>query len=241
MLTNSPEKKASAIVVIPTYNEHDNLAELTERLLGLGLSLDVLFVDDGSPDGTGDVADKLAKSFPQVSVIHRRCKLGYASAVIEGFREALRGNYSFIVQMDGDLSHNPAAIPSLLRVASDHDLVLGSRYIGGVRVIDWEMSRILLSWTANSYARIVTGLPVRDITTGFRCYRRPALEALDLTKIKANGYSFNIEIAFRIWRSGGRLAEVPITFYGRQRGTSKMSERTILEATILVWRLRLGG
>lgn len=230
----------SAIVIVPTYNERDNLVALTERVLGLGLGLDVLFVDDGSPDGTGKLADSLAQSFPQVSVIHRARKLGYGSAVVEGFRAAFRGEYSWILQMDADLSHDPAAIPALLQAAADHDLVLGSRYVGGVRVIDWEIGRILLSSMSNAYARTVTGLPIRDITTGFRCYRRTAIEALDLTHIKADGYGFLIEMAYRLWKSGGRVAEVPIIFYGRQKGMSKMSKRMILEAALLVWRLRLG-
>ncbi|MBM2835933.1 MAG: Dolichyl-phosphate beta-D-mannosyltransferase, partial [candidate division NC10 bacterium] len=143
-------------------------------------------------------------------------------------------------QMDADLSHDPAAIPALIRAASDHDLVLGSRYIGGVRVIDWEIGRVLLSWMSNGYARAVTRLPVRDITTGFRCFRRQALEALNLDQIQAAGYGFQIEVAYRIWRSGGRLTEVPITFYGRQKGISKLSRRMIVEAAVLVWRLRLG-
>src|SRR3990172_7171243 len=157
------------MVIIPTYNERENLRQLTERLVALHLPLDVVFVDDGSPDGTGELADALAQRFPQVSVIHRQGKLGYASAVIEGFRLALKGEYSWILQMDADLSHDPAAIPLMLQAAEDHDLVLGSRYVGGVRVIDWEMSRVLLSWFANLYARTITGIPVQDVTTGFRC------------------------------------------------------------------------
>ncbi|MBI4381017.1 MAG: polyprenol monophosphomannose synthase [candidate division NC10 bacterium] len=229
----------SAIVIIPTYNERDNLIELTERLLALPLALDVVFVDDSSPDGTGKLADELTRSHPQISVIRREQKLGYGSAVIEGFRTALKGDYAWILQMDADLSHDPAAIPALIRAASDHDLVLGSRYIGGVRVIDWEIGRVLLSWMSNGYARAVTRLPVRDITTGFRCFRRQALEALNLAQLQAAGYGFQIEVAYRIWRSGGRLAEVPITFYGRQKGISKLSKRMIVEAAVLVWRLRL--
>ena len=228
----------SAIVIIPTYNERDNLPPLTARLLGLGLPLDILFVDDGSPDGTGELAEELARTHPQVSVIHRHGKLGYASAVITGFRTALKGTYKSILQMDADLSHDPAAIPALLQAATDHDLVLGSRYIGGVRVIDWEMSRVLLSWTANLYVRTITGLPSRDVTTGFRCYRRSVIERMDFGRLKANGYAFQIEMAYRTWRDGGRLAEVPIIFYGRQRGISKMSRGIILEAATLVWRLR---
>ena len=230
----------SAIVIIPTYNERDNLIELTERLLALPLALDVVFVDDSSPDGTGKLADELARSHPQISVIRRERKLGYGSAVIEGFRAALKGDYAWILQMDADLSHDPAAIPALIRAASDHDLVLGSRYIGGVRVIDWEIGRVLLSWMSNGYARAVTRLPVRDVTTGFRCFRRQALEALNLAQFQAAGYGFQIEVAYRIWRSGGRLTEVPITFYGRQKGISKLSKRMIVEAAVLVWRLRLG-
>ena len=230
----------SAIVIIPTYNERDNLIELTERLLALPLALDVVFVDDSSPDGTGKLADELARSHPQISVIRRERKLGYGSAVIEGFRAALKGDYAWILQMDADLSHDPAAIPALIRAASDHDLVLGSRYIGGVRVIDWEIGRVLLSWMSNGYARAVTRLPVRDVTTGFRCFRRQALEALNLDQILAAGYGFQIEVAYRIWRSGGRLTEVPITFYGRQKGISKLSKWMIVEAAVLVWRLRLG-
>jgi len=230
----------SAIVIIPTYNERDNLIELTERLLALPLALDVVFVDDNSPDGTGKLADELTRSHPQISVIRRERKLGYGSAIIEGFRAALKGDYTWILQMDADLSHDPAAIPALIRAASDHDLVLGSRYIGGVRVIDWEIGRVLLSWMSNGYARAVTRLPVRDITTGFRCFRRQALEALNLDQILAAGYGFQIEVAYRIWRSGGRLTEVPITFYGRQKGISKLSKRMIVEAAVLVWRLRLG-
>lgn len=231
----------SAIVIIPTYNERDNLRPLTERLLGLGLPLDILFVDDGSPDGTGELAEELARTHPQVSVIHRNGKLGYASAVITGFRTALKGNYEWILQMDADLSHDPTAIPAFLQAATDHDLVLGSRYIGGVRVIDWEMSRVLLSWTANAYVRTITGLPSWDVTTGFRCYRRSVIERMDFGRLKANGYAFQIEMAYRTWRDGGRLAEVPIIFYGRQRGISKMSRGIILEAAILVWRLRFSG
>jgi dolichol-phosphate mannosyltransferase len=229
---------ASVLVVIPTYNECDNLRELTHRLMGLGLSLDVVFVDDNSPDGTGKVADDLARSYPQISVIHRESKQGYGSAVIEGFRLGLAQKYSWIIQMDADLSHDPAAIPALMDAASEFDLVLGSRYVSGVRVINWEIGRIFLSWLANGYARSITGLPLQDITTGFRCYRRSTLEAIDLSQLKANGYALLIEVAHRVWKSGGRLIEIPIIFYGRQGGVSKMSKTMILEAALMVWRLR---
>jgi len=231
----------TAVVIIPTYNERDNLKPLAERVLGLGLPLDIVFVDDGSPDGTGELADELARSHRQVSVIHRRGKLGYASAVIEGFRAAFMKDYAWILQMDADLSHDPAAIPGMLQAAAEYDLVLGSRYIGGVRVINWEMRRVLLSWMANVYVRTITGLPTQDVTTGFRCYRRSAVERLDLGHLKANGYAFQIEMAHRVWKTGGRLTEVPIIFYGREKGMSKMSGPIILEAALLVWRLRLAG
>jgi dolichol-phosphate mannosyltransferase len=228
-------------VIIPTYNERENLRQLTQRLAALPIALDILFIDDGSPDGTGQLAEELAQRFPQVSVIHRQGKLGYASAVIEGFRLALKGDYSWILQMDADLSHDPAAIPLMVQAAEGSDLVLGSRYVGGVRVIDWEISRVFLSWFANLYARTVTGIPVHDVTTGFRCYRRSILEAMDFRHIRSNGYGFLIELGYRIWRAGGRLTEVPIIYYGRQQGVSKMSRRIMLEAAILVWRLRLRG
>jgi dolichol-phosphate mannosyltransferase len=229
-----------AVVIIPTYNERDNLRPLTERILALRMPLHVLFVDDGSPDGTGELADELARTHPEVSVIHRAGKLGYASAVIEGFRAAFRRDYDLILQMDADLSHDPAAIPAILKAGDDHDLVLGSRYIGGVRVINWEMSRVLLSWVANLYVRSITGVPARDVTTGFRCYRRSMLERLDFNRLKASGYAFQIEMAHRVWKCGGRLTEIPIIFYGREKGLSKMSRRIILEAALLVWRLRFG-
>ncbi|MFQ5972533.1 MAG: polyprenol monophosphomannose synthase [Alphaproteobacteria bacterium] len=231
----------SAIVIIPTYNERDNLGPLTQRLLDLPVSVDVVFVDDGSPDGTGAVADELARASPRIQAIHRERKLGFASAVIEGFRVALKGEHRWVLQMDADLSHDPAAIPAMLAAAPDHDLVLGSRYVGGVRVIDWDIGRMLLSRFANGYTRAVTGIPAHDITTGFRCYRRSMLESLDLGQLKSNGYAFQIEMAYLVWRSGGRLTEVPIIFSGRQRGASKMSKRIMLEAAILVWRLRVGG
>ncbi len=232
---------ASAVVIIPTYNERGNLSELTRRLLNIGIELDVLFVDDGSPDGTGKLADDLAKEFANVSVIHRERKLGYGSAVIEGFRTAIKREYAWILQMDADLSHDPATIHEMLKAAEESDLVLGSRYIGGVRVVDWEVMRVLLSCFANRYAKAITGLPLHDVTTGFRCYRASVLRSFDFTRVKTNGYGFLIEMAYRLWKSGERLSEVPIIFYGRQRGKSKISRQMIFEAAFLVWRLRLSS
>jgi len=238
-MPKSTEERVFAVVIIPTYNERDNLAPLTKRMQSIELPLDIIFVDDGSPDGTGDLADDLAKTLPNISVIHRQNKLGYGSAVIEGFRTALKKDYVRIFQMDADLSHDPASIPKLLEAARESDLVLGSRYIGGVRVVDWEIGRVLLSYFANRYVKTITGLPLHDITTGFRCYRRDVLYSFDFAKVKANGYGFLIEMAYRIWKSGGRLLEVPITYYGRKQGKSKLSKQTMLEAAILPWRLRL--
>ncbi|HWP59740.1 MAG TPA: polyprenol monophosphomannose synthase [Candidatus Acidoferrales bacterium] len=229
----------SAVVIVPTYNERANIAELTDRLLQLPVELDILFIDDGSPDGTGALEEELARKHARVSVIQRGRKLGFASALITGYREALKRSYSFVLQMDADLSHDPAAIPAMIDAAKSYDLVLGSRYIGGVRVIDWEMSRIFLSWMANTYARAITRVPVHDVTTGFRCFRRETLEKLDLKRLKANGYGLQIEIAYRVWKSGGRLGEVPIIFYGRRSGKSKMTRAMVFEAGLLVWRLRL--
>jgi dolichol-phosphate mannosyltransferase len=234
-------RSASAVVIIPTYNERDNLAKLTQQILKLGLGLNILIVDDNSPDGTGKLADDLAMELPNVSVIHRAGKLGYGSAVIEGFRAALKREYAWILQMDADLSHDPAAIPAMLKAAADCDLVLGSRYIGGVRVVDWEVMRVLLSCFANRYAQTITGLPLHDVTTGFRCYRASILRSFDFSRVKTNGYGFLIEMAYRLWKSGGRLSEVPIIFYGRQRGKSKISKQMIFEAAFLVWRLRLSS
>jgi dolichol-phosphate mannosyltransferase len=235
------KRSTSAVVIIPTYNEVGNLAELTRRLLSVELDFDVLFVDDGSPDGTGRLADELAQKYGNVSVIHRERKLGYGSAVIEGFRAALKKEYAWILLMDADLSHDPASIPALLKAAENSDLVLGSRYIGGVRVVDWEVMRVLLSCFANRYAHAITGLPVDDVTTGFRCYRASFLRKLDLSRIKANGYGFQIEMAYWVWKLGGRLSETPIIFYGRQQGKSKISRQMIFEAAFLVWRLRLSS
>ena len=230
----------SAIVVIPTYNEKDNLVDLTARLLTIQSGLEILYVDDDSPDGTGKLADELRERDPRVSVLHRNGPRGFSAASIAGLKTALAGSYSHIVTMDADLSHDPSAIPFLLDVAQDHELVIGSRYAQGVRVVNWEMRRVLLSWAANLYARAVTGFPFHDMTSGFRCYSRAAIEAINLNRIKANGYGFLIETAYRIWRAGGRVVETPIIYYGREKGVSKMSKRMIVESALLVWRLRFG-
>lgn len=226
------------LVVIPTYNEARNIEWLARAVLQQGDRIDLLFVDDSSPDGTGEVADRLARQSSRVSVIHRPGKLGLGSAYIEGFRYALSHGYDLVMEMDADHSHDPRAIPDLLRAVEGCDLALGSRYVDGISVVNWSPGRVLLSYLSNLYARKVTGLPCHDVTTGFRCYRRKVLESLDLDRIGSNGYAFQIEMAYRTHQLRFRIAEVPIIFYGRFSGTSKMSRWIVWEAAFMVWRLR---
>jgi dolichol-phosphate mannosyltransferase len=231
----------NAVVVIPTYNERENLVELTTRLLNLPVNLHVLYVDDDSPDGTGKLADELCNRDSRVSVLHRAGPRGFSAALLAGLKSALAGSYDRILTMDADLSHDPAAIPHLLDAAQDYGLVIGSRYVHGVRIMNWDMHRLLLSWVANRYARAITRFPHHDMTSGFRCYRRAVLEAIPLDRIKTNGYGFQIEVAYHIWKANNRIVERPITFYGREKGVSKMSKRMIVESAMLVWRLRFSA
>jgi len=199
----------------------------------------VLIVDDGSPDGTGQIADSMSKENDRIFVIHRKNKSGLGTAYITGFKFALQRSYDLIFEMDCDFSHDPKYIPHFLEAIRDSDLVLGSRYISGVNVINWPMSRLLLSYYANVYSRIITGLPVKDATGGFKCYRREVLEAIELDKVKSNGYSFQIEMSFRAWKKGFKIKEIPIVFEDRKLGQSKMSKKIVREAVWMVWRLRL--
>ena len=227
----------SALVIVPTYNERENLQPLAEALLQLAVPVDLLVVDDNSPDGTGKLADDLAAAHPSIHVLHRSEKNGLGRAYCAGFQWALQRHYEFILEMDGDFSHNPADIPKFLEAARTADLVLGSRYSNGIRVINWPLGRLLLSMMAGIYVRAITGLPVSDPTGGFKCFRRRALEVLDLDAVKSNGYSFQIEITHKIWRRGMKVAEVPIIFTDRFQGSSKMSRRIVWEALAMVWRL----
>lgn len=227
------------LVVIPTYNERANLPQIVPAALAQDPRLDVLIVDDNSPDGTGRLADEMAAAEPRVHVLHRTAKQGLGKAYIAGFRWALARDYELILEMDADFSHDPKFIPQLLAAAQDADLVLGSRYKQGVNVINWPISRLLLSIGANQYARAVTGLPLTDSTGGFKCFRRRVLEAIDLEHVKSNGYAFQIEMSYRAWRKGFRLVEVPIVFTDRVEGQSKMSKRIVREAIWMVWWLRL--
>lgn len=229
------------LVIVPTYNEARNIEWLARAVLQQGDQIDLLFVDDNSPDGTGEVADRLARQSPRVSVIHRPGKLGLGRAYVEGFRYALRDRYDLILIMDADHSHDPRAIPDLLRAMEGCDLAIGSRYVDGISVVNWSLGRVLLSYFSNWYARKVTGLPCHDVTAGFRCYRRKVLESLDLDRIASNGYAFHIEMAYRTHQLGFRIVEVPIIFYGRFSGTSKMSRWIVWEAAFMVWRLRFSS
>lgn len=228
-----------SLIIVPTYNERENVERLVGALFDLDREIEILIVDDNSPDGTGDIADRLAARDQRVHVLHRPRKLGLGSAYIQGFKFALNHGYDLIFEMDADFSHDPSYIPHFLEKVQDCDVVLGSRYIQGVNVINWPMSRLLLSYFANLYTRIVTGLPVRDATGGFKCFRREALRAIDLDQVRSDGYSFQIEMTFQCWKRGFRVCEIPIIFYERQKGHSKMSKKIVHEAVWMVWRLRL--
>lgn len=228
-----------ALVIVPTYNERENIIRLIDAVLAQDSRIDVLVVDDGSPDGTGDLVDERTSADSRVHVIHRPKKMGLGTAYLAGFRWALERDYELVFEMDADFSHDPSHLPQFIESAADADLVLGSRYRDGkVTVVNWPISRLMLSYSANIYARVVTGLPLFDATGGFKCFRRKVLEAIDLTAVLSNGYAFQIEMSFRAWRKGFRIVEIPIVFVDRTEGESKMSKRIVREAIWMVWRLR---
>ncbi len=229
------------MIVVPTYNEGENLPRLIEQLEGLGPGLDALVVDDNSPDGTGRLAEELAVSRPWIHVMHRPGKQGLGTAYVEGFRYALDKGYDVIGEMDADLSHNPVFLPTMLRALANADLVLGSRYVPGGGVSNWGVMRKAISWGGSSYARIILGIGVRDLTGGFKLFRREVLEKLSLDTVRSNGYSFQIELTYRAVRRGYRVVEVPIIFEDRRVGKSKLSRQVVLEAMLMVPRLRLEG
>jgi dolichol-phosphate mannosyltransferase len=228
-----------ALVVVPTYNERVNLPLIVPLILQQDARIEVLVVDDNSPDGTGHLADEMAAGNRRIHVLHRPGKAGLGKAYLAGFRWALECGYDFIFEMDADFSHDPKFLPEFLQAVETADLVIGSRYRAGVNVINWPISRLLLSLGANEYARRVTGLPLTDSTGGFKCFRRRVLEAIDFEKVKSNGYSFQIEMSFRAWKQGFRLVEIPIVFTDRVEGQSKMDKRIVREAIWMVWWLRL--
>jgi len=228
---------SKTLVIVPTYNERENLPALADRLLKLPIPVDLLVVDDNSPDGTGRLADELAAQHPSIHVLHRSEKNGLGRAYIAGFQWALARDYEFIMEMDGDFSHDPAEIPNFVRAAEHADLVLGSRYTNGIRVINWPLQRLMLSMGAALYVKLVTGMPVNDPTGGFKCFRRRALQSIDLNAVRSNGYSFQIEMTHKIWRQGMRIGEVPIVFTDRFQGSSKMSRKIVYEAIWITWSL----
>ena len=228
-----------ALVVVPTYNERTNIPLLVPAILLQDPRLEVLVVDDNSPDGTGQLADDLARADSRVHVLHRPTKEGLGKAYLAGFQWALERRYDYVFEMDADFSHDPRFLPEFLRAIETADLVVGSRYKSGVNVINWPMSRLLLSIGANQYARVVTGLPLADSTGGFKCFRRKVLEAIALDRVKSNGYAFQIEMSFLAWKKGFRIREIPIVFTDRVEGQSKMSKRIVREAIWMVWWLRL--
>ena len=229
-----------ALVIIPTYNEAQNLRGLIPQVLSQDPRLEVLVVDDNSPDGTGRTADELANADPRVHVVHREGKLGLGTAYLHGFRWALERAYDYVFEMDADFSHDPAHLKEFLKAIEDADVVLGSRYLEGkVTVVNWPMGRLMLSYCANIYARWITGLRIWDLTGGFKCFRRRVLQAIDLSRVRSNGYAFQIEMSVRAWRKGFKLREIPIVFVDRTEGQSKMNRVIVREAVWMVPRLRL--
>ncbi len=233
---------SEALIIVPTYNERDNLQTLCDQVLTALPSADLLIVDDNSPDGTGQLADDMAAQNPRVSVLHRSGKLGLGTAYIAGFRYALSKGYEFIFEMDADFSHDPVYLPALLGAAKDGaGVVIGSRRVPGGGTENWGFSRQLISSGGSLYARTILGLSVRDLTSGFKCFRREVLAAIDLDAVRSNGYSFQIEMTYRAVRKGFSVAEVPIVFVDRRAGQSKMSSKIFAEAMGMVWRLRFAS
>ncbi len=229
----------TSTIITPTYNERENLPTLVSQILSQGPSLHLLIVDDNSPDGTGALADEFAAGSPQVHVLHRSSKLGLGTAYIEGFRWALQNGTDYIFSMDGDLSHDPKYLPDFLRELHTHDVVIGSRYLNGISVVNWPLSRLILSYFANQYVRRTTGLRVRDCTSGYVGYRRCVLEQIHFERVHSEGYAFLVEMKYRAQRLHFRTTEVPIIFVDRRMGQSKLSQRVFLEAFALPWKLAL--
>lgn len=228
-----------AIVIIPTYNEINNVRKLIPEIIDKYTDVDILIVDDNSPDGTGEYVESLSKESKRIKVLRRPGKMGLGTAYIDGFKLVISEGYDLVFEMDADFSHDPKEIGNFLKAVKDNDLVLGSRYLTGVNVINWPMRRLLLSYFANIYTRFITGLPVKDATGGFKCFRKEVLQSIDLENIKSNGYAFQIEMTFKTWKKGFRITEIPIIFIDRFQGTSKMSKKIVREAVLMVWKLRI--
>ena len=238
-IPNRPIVKA--LVIIPTYNEANNISAIVQKTLRLDDNFSVLVVDDGSPDGTGDIVEDLQESHgDRLFLIRREGKQGLGTAYIRGFKFALERDFDVVCEMDADFSHNPDDLPRLLQAVKDGaDLAIGSRYLNGVRVVNWPLSRLILSYGASIYARIITRMPVKDVTAGFKCFRRSVLEGIELDKVRSNGYSFQVEMNYRAWKAGYSIVEIPIVFTERIQGTSKMTRTIVREAAFKVWELRI--
>lgn len=228
-------------VVIPTYNERDNIVRLIPSVLAQHDDIQVLVIDDNSPDGTGDAVATLANNNSRLHILRRSGKLGLGSAYREGFKTALAMGADYIVEMDADFSHDPSTLPALLAKAADFPVVVGSRYLNGVSVVNWPIRRLLLSYCATLYTRLITGLRLSDCTSGYKCFRREVLEKIDLDKVRSDGYSFQIEMNYRCRQMGFPIGEIPIIFIDRHAGTSKMSRKIVREAIVMVWKLRIGS
>jgi len=227
------------LIIIPTYNELENLPRLLPEVLSKEEGIHILIVDDNSPDGTAAFVENEMKNNNRIHLIKRPSKQGLGTAYIAGFKFAIQNGYDFIFEMDADFSHDPKEIPRFLDEIKSSDVVLGSRYINGVNVINWPMRRLLLSSFANLYTRFITGMPVHDATGGYKCFRRKVLEAINLEKVTSNGYAFQIEMSFKAWKKGFKVKEIPIIFVDRVKGKSKMSRKIVREAVTMVWKLRL--
>jgi dolichol-phosphate mannosyltransferase len=237
-----PEPVRRALVIVPTFNERENIARLIGQVLAQDPRLEILVVDDGSPDGTAAIVTDIRAADSRVNILERPRKMGLGTAYLAGFRWAIERDYDAVFEMDADFSHDPTHLPQFLAAIEDADLVLGSRYREGkVTIVNWPISRLLLSYFANVYSRVVTGLDVWDATGGFKCFRRKVLEAIDLDAVHSNGYAFQIEMSFRAWKRGFRIVEIPIVFLDRTEGQSKMSRAIVREAVWLVWRLRFAS
>lgn len=229
-----------SIVCIPTYNELENIGRMIDAIHAVEPELHILVIDDGSPDGTAALVRERMSADPRLHLLERAGKLGLGTAYCAGFTYALDQGYDIIMQMDADFSHDPKELTRFLEEIRQQDLVIGSRYVSGVNVINWPMSRLLLSYSANVYTRIITGMPIADATGGFKCFRADVLRRIDLSKIKSNGYAFQIEMNYKAWRQKARIKELPIIFMDRVQGVSKMSKNIVYEAAFLVWKLKLG-
>lgn len=228
-----------SIIIIPTFDELNNIQKMIPILLSSYPEMDILVVDDNSPDGTGEYVKKLSEENSRIHVLQRAAKSGLGTAYVAGFKYMLKNGFDLAFQMDADFSHDPKEIKNFLKEIDNFDLIVGSRYIQGVNVVNWPMRRLLLSYFANKYSKIVTGLPMCDGTGGFKCFKRKVLEAIDLDSIHSNGYAFQIEMNFKAWKKGFKLKEIPIVFVDRIEGTSKMSKKIVREAVFMVWKLRL--